>query len=211
MRPRSVVLLSGGLDSIVSAAVAAKRSRPVLALTIDYGQRSAAMEIKAARGACHDLGVPQQTVCVPFFREFKGNPLIGAGRAPSAASLTRPRDVWVPFRNGVFIAIAAAYAEHLGARLIVTGFNREEAVDFPDNTRAFTTAINQALRHGMRRPARVVSYVQDLSKRQIVELGRAINAPMRHVYSCYRGGPRMCGRCASCLLLRKALTEAERP
>lgn len=200
MKPKAIILLSGGLDSTVSAAIARRRCRPLFALTFDYGQRAARMEIAAARRICRVLKIEHKVVRLPFFADLGGLALLryGAGSKQAAARLERVPDVWVPNRNGLFVNIAATYAEYHGAGLIVTGFNREEARAFPDNSPAFVAAVNRALRHSTRRRVKVISYVAAQTKREIYRLGQRYGAPLELIYSCYAGGRTMCGKCASC-------------
>ncbi|HLF95249.1 MAG TPA: 7-cyano-7-deazaguanine synthase, partial [Planctomycetota bacterium] len=115
------------------------------------------------------------------------------------------RAVWVPNRNGVFIEIAAAHAESAGATRLVTGFNREEAATFPDNSKAYVGAVNRSLAFSTANGVRVVSFTIDLDKRAIVRLGRRLRAPLEHIWPCYEGGRAWCGSCESCLRSLRAL------
>ncbi|MEO0160979.1 MAG: 7-cyano-7-deazaguanine synthase QueC [candidate division WOR-3 bacterium] len=200
MKPKSIILLSGGLDSTVSAAIAAKKTRPLFALTIDYGQRAAGMEILASSRICRALKIKHKIIKLPFFKEFKKCSLITDYRSP-----TNLKDIWVPNRNALFINIAACFAEYYNADLIVTGFNLEEAREFPDNTKDFINAINRTLQFSTLNKVKVVSYVANYTKREIYKLGLKYNAPMQHIYSCYLGGKKMCGKCPSCLKLKDAI------
>lgn len=197
--------MSGGLDSTVSATIAKKKTLPLFALTFDYGQRAARMEIRASRKISKALRIPHKTVQIPFFKTFKNISLLRSQKKPSIQSLSRIRDVWVPNRNGLFINIAACYAEYHKVDLIVTGFNREEAEQFPDNTPQFIAAINHALMFSALRNVKVVSFVSDYTKTQINRLGVRYRAPLQHVYSCYLGRTTMCGKCASCRRLQKSM------
>jgi 7-cyano-7-deazaguanine synthase len=128
--------------------------------------------------------------------------------------LTALEEVWIPNRNGVLINVAAAYAEGYGCDTVVTGFNREEAEEFPDNSRDYVDRANLALALSTRNRVRVESFTIDLDKRAIIRLGIELKAPLSIVWSCYRSGERMCGRCASCARLRGAidsLPPADRP
>ncbi|HEC78178.1 MAG TPA: 7-cyano-7-deazaguanine synthase QueC [candidate division WOR-3 bacterium] len=205
MKPKSIVLLSGGLDSTVSATIAKKRTRVLFALTIDYGQRAARMEIKAAKKICRFLGIELKIVKVPFFKEFIKLKMIKSKDKKKPRSLNRLADVWIPNRNGLFINIAACYAEYYGAEVIVTGFNREEAREFPDNRPQFIAAINHSLFHSTLNKVKVQSFVSDYSKKQIYQLGKEYNAPLKYIYSCYLGEEKMCGKCGSCRKLQRAL------
>jgi 7-cyano-7-deazaguanine synthase len=105
----------------------------------------------------------------------------------------------------VFIEIAAAHAESLGATRLITGFNREEAVTFPDNSPEYVSAVNRALSFSTANGVCVVSFTGDLEKKEIVALGRRLDAPLRHIWPCYEGGRRWCGECESCLRSLRAL------
>lgn len=197
-KTKSIILLSGGLDSTVSAVIAAKKTRPLCALTFDYGQQAAKMEIAAAKKICTFLGIQHRVIVLPFFTEFKKCALIRSRKPIKQRSLTRLKDVWVPNRNGLFINIAACFAEYYGARLIITGCNREEAREFPDNTLGFMRAVNNSLRYSTLAKIKVKSYVSSYTKNEIYGMGKKINAPLGLVYSCYLGKKEMCGTCASC-------------
>jgi 7-cyano-7-deazaguanine synthase len=203
-KPKSVILLSGGLDSTVSAAVAARKTKVLFALTFVYGQRAARMEIQASRRICQALKIKSKVVKLPFFKEFKKCSLISHFHSPFSSSLS---SLWVPNRNGLFINIAACYTEYYGADLIVTGFNAEEARRFPDNSRQFIRLMNQTLTYGTLKKIKVISYVANLVKKEIYSLGLRNQAPLEHVYSCYLGGKKMCGKCASCRKLYKAIRD----
>jgi 7-cyano-7-deazaguanine synthase len=214
----AVVLLSGGLDSAVNLKRACDETGVALALTFDYGQKAAPREIAAAAAICRALGVPHRVIELPWLAEICATALVNPGaEAPRVTpeQLAEPwvtggetaRAVWVPNRNGVFLAIAAAFAEHLGAEAVVTGFNAEEAVTFPDNSAEFVAAANAALQFSTGTQVRVLSYTQHLSKRESVRLGREIGAPLALVWSCYYGGTKPCGECESCARFLRATRE----
>jgi 7-cyano-7-deazaguanine synthase len=203
MKPKSIILLSGGLDSTVSAAIARRRTRPWFAMTFDYGQRAAKMEITASRKICRLLKIDHKVVKLPFFKEF-GRLMLLSGKRSKISRLTRTQDVWVPNRNALFINIAASYAEYYGAKIIVTGFNQEEAQEFPDNSEGFLRAVNRCLQYSTFNKVRVKSYVLKNTKKEIYKLGVRYRAPLEHIYSCYLGGKEMCGKCASCKRLIEA-------
>lgn len=195
---KSIILLSGGLDSMVSAVIAKYKTKPVLALTIDYGQRAAKMEIAAARKICRSLKIKHKVIKFSLFKEFKDLVLLRSKKDISTKKLNKLKNVWIPNRNGLFINIAACYAEYYKASVIVTGFNREEAEEFPDNKPQFMAAINHALMFSTLTKVKVRSYVADYTKKQIYKLGLKYKAPLKYIYSCYLGKTKMCGKCASC-------------
>jgi 7-cyano-7-deazaguanine synthase len=215
---KSVVLLSGGLDSAVCLGYAVRDGQVVLALTFDYGQLAARREIEAAAALAAHYGVAHQVVALPFLPAITTTGLVTGEDIPEPEvarlddqeeAMARAARVWVPNRNGIFLNIAAAFAEHLGAAAVVAGFNREEAAAFPDNSAAFVAAATEALRYSTRGRVRVVSYTQQLTKVEIVELGRRLGVPLELVWSCYRGGETMCGRCESCQRFLRAVAAAK--
>ncbi|MCG9967637.1 7-cyano-7-deazaguanine synthase QueC [Pelotomaculum terephthalicicum JT] len=211
---KGIVLLSGGLDSAVSLACALRESDIVLCLTFDYGQRASQNEIKAAASLAGHYRLRHQVVEVPFLRDITGTALVKSDLELPEPEITAldektaagasAAQVWVPNRNGLFINIAAAFAESNDAQLVVTGFNSEEAATFPDNSAGFVRAINDSLYYSTLNHVGVVSYTQRLDKADILKLGIKMSVPFQHIWSCYRGGEKMCGRCESCLRLKRA-------
>ena len=127
------------------------------------------------------------------------NPVVTAASAQS---------VWVPNRNGLFINIAACYADQLGAKVILTGFNQEEAATFPDNSEEFAKAITQSLSFSTQVQARVESLTQSMTKEEIVGAALKLDFPFEILWSCYEGGDKMCGVCESCLRSKRAYEKA---
>lgn len=198
IKPKSIILLSGGLDSTVSAAIAVKKTQPLFALTFDYGQRAAKMEILASKKICQALKIKHKVIKLPFFKEFKRLIMLRYHNKVRIKDFNKFKNVWVPNRNGLFINIAACFAEYYNADLIVTGFNLEEAQEFPDNTPQFVKAINKSLQLSTLKKMRVISYVANYTKKEIYKIGLKIKAPLQYIYSCYLGNRKMCGVCASC-------------
>jgi len=215
----AIVLLSGGLDSAVNLKQAADQEGVTLALTFDYGQRAARREAAAAAAMCHQLGLRHRLVRLAWLADVTQSALVNLQAAIPEVTVNQldeervaggetARAVWVPNRNGVFVNIAAAFAESLGAQKVVTGFNAEEAATFPDNSAAFVSACNALLRLSVATPVSAISYTQSLTKPEIVQLGRSIGAPLGFIWSCYYGGLEHCGRCESCARLERALRAA---
>ena len=210
---KSVALLSGGLDSVVGCKRAADETKVELALTFDYGQPAAEREVEAAGAIAKRLGISQRTIKLAWLGEMLPEGLKGKG--PEAelgdekAELEAARAVWVPNRNGVFINVAAAFAEVLDCDQVVAGFNAEEGASFPDNSQEYIEAANAALEFSTLRKPRVVSYTAGMNKAEILRLGRKIGAPLELIWSCYYGGKEMCGECLSCRRVLRALREEE--
>lgn len=214
---RSVVLLSGGLDSTVALAEALTHGEVVLALTLDYGQRAREAEKIAARAIARHYDLRHDIVELPWYhallpqalaRRAYGEPVPTPVEAVDPAIPEGTRAVWVPNRNGVLLNIAAAYAEAMGADAVVFGANADEAQGFPDNTLAFRDALTASLAFSTLRHIRVLTPVGAWSKAQIITRGVALGVPLRAIWSCYGLGPLHCGLCASCQLLAQALEQA---
>jgi len=214
----SIVLLSAGLDSTVNLKCALDRGTVRAALTFDYGQRAARRETESAAAMCERFRLRHVIVGLPWLAGITRTALVKRSRPlprPRRGDLDDPRAsrrsadrVWVPNRNGLFLAVAAAYAEALGAGKVVAGFNAEEAATFPDNSPQFVSAYNRGLRLSTRTGVRVKSYTGRLRKPAIVKLGLKIGAPIDRVWCCYECGKRHCGRCESCKRFLRAVQQS---
>jgi len=214
---RSLILLSGGLDSAVNLALAREETKIEMALTFDYGQICAKKEIEASSMIARHYEIPFQTLEIPWLGKITKTALCNkeAGLPTFDKDLPQGSEtmrelaskVWVPNRNGLFINIAASYAESLDLDMIVTGFNKEEGETFPDNSRAFIDAINDSLSYSTLKGCRVRSYTWGMMKKDIVKIGMKYNVPFNLIYSCYKGEEKMCGRCESCLRVIRAFKE----
>jgi 7-cyano-7-deazaguanine synthase len=205
---RAVALVSGGLDSVVSLAQAGAVMEVRLVLFFDYGQRALDRERNAVLGVVNYYAYPLREVRVEWLGELapmgmrRLEPAASPADAPALDTLDA---VWVPNRNGVFLNIGAAFAEAYGCDCVVTGFNREEAAEFPDNSQEYIARVSEGLELSTRNGVQIVSFTQDLDKRQVLVLGARLGAPLSVIWSCYHAGRLMCGRCTSCRRLKAAL------
>lgn len=213
-----MILLSGGLDSTVSLALSLMAYDIDSALFIDYSQLAARREEEAAKAIAGHYGIPFFSIAIPWLGELSSSALTGGdaqipdytGRAAGAGAAPPPRPaiseaVWVENRNGIFVNIAAAYAASRGCAAVITGFNREEASTFPDNSPAFVDAVNGALSISTGVPMRVESPTILMEKREIAARGIELEIPWELLWSCYREGGLMCGKCESCVRLMAAV------
>ena len=215
---KSVVLLSAGLDSTVNLYQAARSGQVLMALTFDYSQKAAKKEIECAKKIAKKLKIAHQTVKLPFFSEFGQSSLINKSKkVPSgknvkidSLSISRKsaRSVWVPNRNGIFLNIAAGFAEALGADLVIPGFNVEEAVTFPDNSEAFLKALDGSISFSTSNGVKTFCFTTALNKSEIVELGHRLQVDWSQIWPCYQAGKKWCGRCESCLRSQRAFSTA---
>ncbi|WP_413568092.1 7-cyano-7-deazaguanine synthase QueC [Bdellovibrio sp. HCB117] len=221
MKPakKVVVLLSAGLDSTVNAFDAVKHGREiVLALTFNYGQRAAQKEIESAAKLAAHLKVPHKVVDLPWFKDFNKSSLLVEDQAvPVGAQVEidnmqkseeSAKSVWVPNRNGIFLNIAAAYAEALSATAVIPGFNVEEAATFPDNSKEFMDTATKALHYSTSNHVTVGCYTVHLKKTDIVRLGHGLKVPWEMIWPCYFSGEQWCGQCESCQRSKRAFASA---
>lgn len=213
MRENSIVLLSGGLDSVVNLKRAIDETKIELVLTFDYGQKASRREIEAASLIAGKYGLPHRVMKLDYLTELDSGltrgeiPVFDRSKLDNYSySVQTAKAVWVPNRNGLFINIAAAFADKLGISKIIVGFNREEGATFPDNTPEFIDKINQSLEYSTQAKPKVHCYTIDKDKTGIVELGIQIGAPYEYVWSCYHDYSQMCGECESCQRLKRALS-----
>lgn len=214
----AVVLLSGGLDSAVNLAIAARNGAARWALTMRYGQRAEAAEVAAAQALCQHYKVEWRSVDLTWLGEVNPTSLTRSSQAlptPSTAELdslsashASMRAVWVANRNGLFLNAAAAYAEALGVKEILTGYNKEEAATFPDNSAEFLDATNQAFSYSTLNGVRASSYTIAWDKTRILQEALKIELPLDKVWSCYEAGPARCWKCESCKRSERALLAA---
>lgn len=215
MNPTSaVVLLSSGLDSSFNLYRAAQDLNIKLALTFDYGQRAAKREVESASRMAAELGLPHRVIDLKWFREFTRTSLVGGGHIPSGSAISiddhaksqeTAKAVWVPNRNGIFLNIAAGFAEGLGADVVIPGFNSEEAATFPDNSQAFLDSLDTAWGFSTEGRVKTFCYSTNLDKTEIVKQSLHLSLPFSMLWPCYLDGEQWCGTCESCQRFKRAV------
>jgi 7-cyano-7-deazaguanine synthase len=220
MSPPAIVLLSGGLDSTTTLAYALDRDYDVRAMTFRYGQRHA-YEVEAARQVAKRLGVREHVVVDVDLRSFGGSALtsdmpVPKDRAPGELRHGAIPVTYVPARNTIFLSFALAWAEVLEARDIFIGVNALDYSGYPDcrpeYIAAFERMANLATRGGVEGTLTITIHAPliDLTKGQIIELGRTLGVDYALTTSCYdpAADRRACGRCDACRLRLKGFAEA---
>jgi len=211
-RPLAVVLMSGGLDSCVTAAVA--RQNYDLALChANYGQRTVARELRAFRDQAAFLGVDLTLEAdFSFLGKIGGSSLTDRTQAvpPGAAETPGTPSTYVPFRNSLFLATAVSWAEVLGATAIFIGANVLDSPGYPDCRPAYFEAFNRLIDLGTRPETHITikTPLIHLDKAGIVGLGLELGAPFHLTWSCYVNDEVACGRCSSCVLRLKGFAAA---
>lgn len=204
---KAVVLLSGGIDSASALYWCKEKGWDIYALTFDY-ELEQSPELKAARKVAKGAGVKRHLVVEsPFYKGLKGSPSSHRGKIiDSDSGVSR---AYVPARNIVFFGMAAAYAETLGARKIVSGHNLGDAERFPDASEGFIEEFNQLLRLGLRTSRgrsniEVVAPFARTSKTQVLREAVRLGVPLKDTWSCYNNGTKPCGVCYGCRARREA-------
>ncbi len=206
---KAIILLSGGLDSLVSLGLAMDKYNVDLALTFDYGQKSAEQEIEQSAKICAHYGINHKVIKLDWLKEITHTALVSDAELPQEANEDSMKAVWVPNRNGLFLNIAASYADDgqdtEGYSTIIFGANADEAKTFSDNSADFVEKINAEFELSTLKKPKVVAPLLNFSKDDIVKIAIEKQIPLELAYSCYRGGQRHCGVCESCIRLKSAL------
>jgi 7-cyano-7-deazaguanine synthase len=213
--PAAVVLVSGGLDSATCLAIARAEGFRCYALSFAYGQRHE-VELQAAEHVARLLGAEQHRVMNIDLAAFGGSALTDRGIAVPEAPVDGIPVTYVPARNTIFLALALAWAEVLGARDIFIGVNAVDYSGYPDCRPEFVAAFEQlanlATRAGVEgtAPVRIRTPLISLSKAEIIRRGVALGVDFGGTVSCYQadGEGRACGLCDSCRLRRQGFESA---
>lgn len=210
---RTVTLLSGGMDSTTALALAARESTPVLALSVDYGQRHA-KELDAAAAIAQHYGVPHRVL-----------DLTGWGRLLTGSALTDPSVAVphghyaapnmavtvVPNRNATMLMAAAGIADALDATEVWAAVHAGDHAVYPDCRPEFITAANITLNVSTEGRVTIRAPFVDITKTDIAALGHDLNVPFELTWSCYEGGTVHCGKCGTCTERRSAFIDAGVP
>lgn len=206
MENRGIILLSGGLDSLVSLGLIKEKYNIELAITFDYGQKSAQYEIDASKNICKFYNLEHKVIVLDWLKLITHTSLVTDAKLP--AGIDNPeesaKNVWVPNRNGLFLNIAGAYADGEDYDYIIIGANKEEAKTFPDNTKEFIDSVNKEFQYSTRKKPKVIAPLINYNKNDIVKIALEQKIPLQLVRSCYAGGKKHCGICESCTRLKNA-------
>lgn len=214
-KPKAVVLLSGGMDSCVSTAIANQTHRLAL-LHASYGQRTERRELRAFHDVADFYRVRERLV-VRFdaFAQIGGSALTDENiRVPETGEALAPHAgipiTYVPFRNAHFLSAATSWAEVIGATAIFIGAVAEDSSGYPDCRPEYYRAFQAAIREGTRPETHIeiVTPVIAMKKSEIIARGAQLGAPLDRTWSCYQNEDEACGTCDSCRLRLRAFAEA---
>ena len=210
-KSRAVVLLSGGMDSCVCAALAV-RDHDAAAVHISYGQRTEQRERRSFLAVCQRLGIQDKLVIRnEALHAIGGSALTDENIAvpPSEGLGPNIPVTYVPFRNAHFLAVAVSWAEVLGAKKVYIGAVEPDSSGYPDCRPAYYRAFNEVVKMGTKEgDIEIVTPLIAMRKNEIVRLGLELGAPFDLTWSCYSREDRACGVCDSCVLRRRAFAAA---
>ena len=211
-RGKAVVLLSGGLDSGVCLAEAA-REHEVCVLHLNYGQRTEARELKAFHDLADHYGIRERLVAdVSHIEAIGGSSLVDASRPVETGLPGGPGvpSTYVPFRNAQILAVGVSWAEVIGAAALYIGAVEEDGSGYPDCTAEFYAAYQAAIDAGTKPDTRIVlkTPLLHMDKAAIVRRGRELDAPLHLTWSCYVSEEAACGECESCRLRLRGFERA---
>ena len=214
MKELAIILVSGGMDSCVTAALASERYQPAL-LHVNYGQRTESRELKAFRDIAAYYHIPEDRLLISnidHLSKIGGSSLtdVRIDVQHAQPSSTKIPTTYVPFRNTLLLTIAVSWGEVIGARKVFIGAVEQDSPGYPDCKPAYYEVFNRLIKAGTKPDTciEVETPLIDKSKTEIVKLGIALKAPLHLSWSCYKNSDKACGFCQSCFLRLKAFQEA---
>ncbi|HLK58128.1 MAG TPA: 7-cyano-7-deazaguanine synthase QueC [Chthonomonadaceae bacterium] len=211
---KAIVLVSGGMDSCVTTAIAAAEGLELSLLHVNYGQRTERRELMAFQNIAAHYGVPETqrlVVSIAHLEAIGGSSLTDASIPVSAADLdnTEIPTSYVPFRNAHLLSIAVSWAEVLGAKRLYIGAVYEDSSGYPDCRPEYYAAFNEVIRIGTAAgDIRIETPIIQNTKEQIIQKGLELNAPLHLSWSCYQREDVACGVCDSCALRLRGFQRA---
>lgn len=208
---KALILLSGGLDSLVALDIASKDNNMVLALNFNYGQKAFREENEASAKIAKKYNIELKTINLPYLKEVCNNALTDNKNN----KLDKFEEVWIPNRNGLFLNIAACFCEQLKIEKIIMGLNLEEAQNFSDNSTEFIKSADKFLYYSTQIHPVIFAPCSKMTKIDIINYAIDNNLPLDIIKSCYNAiansGKKHCGKCMSCKILHNAILKSKKP
>lgn len=208
MEKDSVIVLSGGMDSVTLLHHESKRI--ALAVTFDYGSNHNAREIECARRQCELLGIEHLVIPLEFMgRYFRSSLLSGAEEIPEGHySDDNMKSTVVPFRNGIMLSVACGLAESRDLRHVMIANHGGDHAIYPDCRGGFIDAMSLAMKEGTYEGVDIIAPFTHITKGDIARIGKELGVDYSLTYSCYKGGEHHCGVCGTCVERKEAMAEA---
>jgi len=209
---KAVVILSGGMDSTTAAFIAKSEGYEIIPVHFNYGQRTEKRELKAFNDICDYLNLDNRYIIdIPFFKQIGASALVDESiEVPVEGVKPGIPVTYVPFRNGIFLSIAAAVAEKEGAEVIYIGVVEEDSSGYPDCTEEFIKNMQKAINSGTKPETNIEikTPLVHLKKEDIVKTAIKYNVPLDLTWSCYKNEDKACRVCDSCRLRLKGFEKA---
>ena len=209
---KAVCIISGGMDSALSAKIAQEEGYEIIALHFNYGQRTQTKELECFRKITSDLGATEQyEIDLPFFEQIGASALTDRSIEVPTGGIEEGIPVtYVPFRNGIFLSIAASVAEKHGAEALFIGVVEEDSSGYPDCRESYIRQMEKAINLGTKDETHIEIKMPlvHMKKSEIVAKSLALDVPLEHTWSCYKSENEACGVCDSCRLRLKGFEEA---
>ena len=207
-----VCIISGGMDSALSAKLAQNEGHEIIAVHFNYGQRTEAKELEAYRNITNAVNaIEKYEIDLPFFETIGASALTDKTiDVPTSGLEEGVPTTYVPFRNGIFLSIAAAIAEKHGAMALYIGVVEEDSSGYPDCRESYIKQMQKAINLGTKDETilEIKMPLVSLKKSQIVQKSLELDVPLELTWSCYKSETLACGVCDSCRLRLKGFTEA---
>ena len=208
----AVCIISGGMDSALSAKIAENEGYEIIALHFNYGQRTEHKEVECFRKVAASVGaVKSYEIDLPFFEQIGASALTDKSIDVPTGGLEEGVPVtYVPFRNGIFLSISAAVAEKHGAEALFIGVVEEDSSGYPDCRENYIEQMQKAINLGTKDETNlsIKMPLVALKKSQIVQKSLDLSVPLNDTWSCYKEEEKACGVCDSCRLRLKGFEEA---
>lgn len=213
-KKRCVVLLSGGMDSLTTLAIALREGFEPFLLHLNYGQKTEEAELKAFKRIADFYGIKEERrlIChTNFFTVLGGSALVDKDLEIPEGDINRigVPITYVPFRNGLLLSLAISYAEKVKAQAIFFGAISVDNSGYPDCNEEFVKKFEECAKSGSvnLKDLKIYTPLMNLRKKEILQVATALGAPLHYSWSCYKNNDLACGRCDSCLLRLKAFEE----
>ena len=201
---KAVCIISGGMDSALSAKIAQNEGYEIIALHFNYGQRTEQKELACFRKVAADVEASESyEIDLPFFEQIGASALTDKSiEVPTGGIEEGVPVTYVPFRNGIFLSIAASVAEKHGAEALFIGVVEEDSSGYPDCRESYIEQMQKAINMGTKEETRlrIEMPLVNLNKSEIVQKALALNVPLESTWSCYKSEDEACGLCDSCRL-----------
>jgi len=212
MNKIAVCIISGGMDSALSAKIAQNEGYEIIALHFNYGQRTQDKELECFRKIAKDVKASEvYEIDLPFFEQIGASALTDKNIDVPTGGIEEGVPVtYVPFRNGIFLSIAASVAEKHAAEALFIGVVEEDGSGYPDCTNSYIKKMQDAINNGTKKETNIEIKMPlvAMHKGQIVEKALELNVPLQNTWSCYKSEDKACGVCDSCRLRLRGFSRA---